>query len=92
MKGWSNNCEAVGRADGSRCKHRVMKLFASLERLLGISGISLLLPILKIAATPSYWLHGGFDVAISRIVHPKLHISTARLYPFVLITTSGAIQ
>jgi hypothetical protein len=29
--------------------------------------------------TPSYWLHGGFEVAISRIVHPKLYISTARL-------------
>ena len=29
--------------------------------------------------TPSYWLQGGFDVAISRTVHPKLQMSTARL-------------
>lgn len=113
-KEWSSSCKAVGRADGSRCKHSLTKLFASLERWSGISGTSLLFPILKIAATchiqhdkmvwstnishltltkittikygpnihyltPSYWLQGGFDVAISRIVHPKLQISTARL-------------
>jgi hypothetical protein len=52
---------------------------ASFERWSGISGISLLFPILKIAATPSNWLQGGFADAISRIVHPKLQISTGRL-------------
>jgi hypothetical protein len=37
--------------------------------------------------TPSYWLHGGFEVAISRTVHPKLQISTARLQPFAFFIT-----
>lgn len=32
IKGWSSNCPAVGRADGSRCRHSLMKLLASLER------------------------------------------------------------
>lgn len=50
-KGWSCSCKAVGRNDGSRCKHSLIKLFASLERWSGISGTSLLFPILKIAAT-----------------------------------------
>lgn len=112
-KGCSSSLEAVGRRDGSRCKHDLIKLFASLERCSGISGKSLLFPILNMAATcsiesnqrhlglsslmmawvemigksiyqifryltPSYWLQGGFEVAISRIVHPKLQISTAR--------------
>lgn len=29
--------------------------------------------------TPSYWLQGGLEVAISRMVHPRLHISTERV-------------
>lgn len=32
IKGWSSNCEAVGRACGSLCKHSLKKLFALLER------------------------------------------------------------
>jgi len=31
--------------------------------------------------TPSYWLQGGFVVAISKTVHPRLQKSTARLLP-----------
>ena len=50
-KGWSISWAAVGRADGSRCKHSFRKLFASEERCSAISGISLLFAILNIAAT-----------------------------------------
>ena len=50
-KGWSISWAAVGRAAGSRCKQSFRKLFASEERLSGISGMSLLFPILNIAAT-----------------------------------------
>ena len=50
-KGWSISWAAVGRAAGSRCKQSFRKLFASEERWSGISGMSLLFPILNIAAT-----------------------------------------
>jgi len=50
-KGWSISWAAVGRAAGSRCKQSFRKLFASGERWSGISGMSLLFPILNIAAT-----------------------------------------
>jgi hypothetical protein len=50
-QGCSINWAAVGRAAGSRCKQSFRKLFASEERWSGISGMSLLFPILNIAAT-----------------------------------------
>jgi len=37
--------------------------------------------------TPSYWPHGGFVVAISKTVQPRLHMSTARLQPFEFFIT-----
>lgn len=49
--GCSSNCAAVGRADGSRCRQSFRKSFPSSEKWSGIGGISLLLPILNIAAT-----------------------------------------
>lgn len=43
--------------------------------------------VLCLLLTPSYWLQGGFVVAISKTVHPRLHISTARLQPFEFFIT-----
>lgn len=127
-KGCSKSWAAVGRCSGLRCKHSLIKLFPSSDRWSGISGSSLLFPILNMAATfeshktrrirslrnichavnekcitsecciipkclnsilltPSYWLQGGFVVAISRTVQPRLHISTARLQPFEFLIT-----
>jgi hypothetical protein len=54
-KGRSISWAAIGRAAGSRCKQSFRKLFASEERLSGISGMPLLFPILNIAAT--YEIH-----------------------------------
>ena len=39
------------------------------------------IPRLRKQLTPSYWLQGGLEVAISRMVHPRLQISTERLQP-----------
>ena len=50
-KGWSINWIAVGRDLGSRLKHCSKKSFPSSDKLSGISGSYVSLPILNIAAT-----------------------------------------
>ena len=50
-KGCSKSWAAVGRYNGLRCKHSFTKAFPSSDRWSGISGSSLLFPILNMAAT-----------------------------------------
>jgi len=83
MKGWSSNLWAVGRANGSLCKHSLMKFFASFERCSGISGISLLFPILNMAATCSIQHKNNFSHSYSpnRVMQVKASSEVSNISP-----------
>lgn len=86
MKGCSSNFWAVGRANGSRCKHNIMKFFASFDRCSGISGISLLFPILNMAATCQYNIKKNWSFILIKQDHTftRLDLKYPISYPFIL--------